>query len=118
MSSIQYAIPKLQITQNIIQSYIPIFNTSESVCEIVGIILTNSYNGDMDILTSIYLQRINDNIRSLLQTYRLKRYESVDIMSDKSLYLQPGDTLVASSDKDSRPFNTFVSYREFTETPI
>lgn len=85
---------------------------NEHVCIIDGLIASN--NSEQNLTVSVDMMR--DGIHfEIISNYALSFGESEDLFSNKTLYLNKGDTLRIFCDPNLDRIHMFLSYRELVE---
>lgn len=95
-----------------------IFGNDQHTCIIDGIILSNKTIDENAINISLYFIREVNLVPVYFYLYneiQLGKNETVDVLVNKTLFLEPGDIMYAVSNNVRHVFDTFVSYRVLNE---
>jgi len=108
---------RMNPTSGIGSTPVTIFGNDAYTCLVDGIVLANVTDNPIAITMAIAREVTigTESYFTLARQIPLQPNECVDVLLNRTLTLEPGDLLYASSDYSSNLFNSFVSYRELTE---
>lgn len=110
-----FVFSKLKIASQIGSTPTLIFG-SDHGCAILSILLCNTTAEEA--LVTLYILREEETIPVSAELYmnvKIAAFETVELIKETDLRTEAGDTIHASSAFSGSLFNSFVSYREFTE---
>lgn len=122
-----FVIPSRRITLNIGITPTLIFGNDKNTCSLESILITNQTSAITLVYFYILTEHVNGNLTKsngaiecpFINYIELEPMGYRDVFKDiRVFYLVPGDLLYAYSNFSGNIFNSFVSYRELTETGV
>jgi|LakMenEpi03Aug12_release.lakeMendotaPanAssembly.Ray.scaffolds.fasta_scaffold1380289_2 hypothetical protein len=110
--------PKMWPTSSISSTPLLVFGNDTNTCMVDSIILNNITN-NLILVTLTIAREVEVGQEKPFEfgsAIPLRAYERTDALLNMALTMEPGDLLYANSDYSENLFNTFVNYRQLTET--
>lgn len=108
---------KMEPTGEISSTETLIFGNDQHTCLVEGVVLSNLTEQVILVTLSLAREEVvgEEALFVLASEIPIEASSYINVLSDMTLILEPGDLLYAHSDYSDNLFNAFVNYRELTE---